>query len=160
MVNKFVEKIYSSVFNSEDIVIPSDGENRANQLLEGLSERDRTLLMYLYKDGLSRKQVGVKFEISEVRVGQVEKVSIRRITSPKRKDFLMGSGDLNPTLDKSIDYLNLQIRTYRALRRYQITTVEDLVNHYKINNGFTLIRTLGEKGSSEIIESLKKNKFI
>ena len=82
----YPENLYCAIFGVEFYrEIPDDGLDKA---LEILTEREKTLIQFRFKDGLTLVEVGDKFGVKQERIRQIESRALRRLRHPKQVQYL------------------------------------------------------------------------
>lgn len=163
--NEFLCCPYAPMYFNETIV-PNFDKNL--MLITNLTQREKTALFYHYRDGLTFKEIGNNFGVSQARTYQIVKKALAKLRN-KRKLFIT-SYALNakkfkkneednfeiselPVEEQDISVLDISTRSYNALKRKGIHTIEQLTG-VSLKELFRM-RNLGMKSVKEILKAVK-----
>lgn len=160
-----------------------DLENLSDDQMDGLryalstlKPREQLIVACRYEDGMTMREIGERFGVSNTRIGQLLKKCLVKLRNPVRfrniKDgysvilenqrkahenkerVLREMIDSNQWRDISIGELDLTVRSYNCLTRAGIQTLEELLDAYKDIERFVRIRNLGSKSREEVENAL------
>lgn len=83
-----------SVFDAQDnrnivrMPITEDQMNGLNQAVSSLTEKEQTVVTYLYHDGLTLEEAGVIFGVTRERIRQLNAKAIRKLRHPSRYNLI------------------------------------------------------------------------
>lgn len=116
----------------------------AEKALERLSPRHQDIINEL-KKGFSAIEVAAKYDISSTQITNIVK-KYKRLIEKEEDNYD----------DNHIYRLNLSTRSYNALLRREITTIDQLVEVFKDPDEVAKIRNLGPTGYNDIVDKLKQ----
>ena len=154
---------------------PADFDGSLEYVLHSLTERERRVLDFRYKDGLTFEAIGKRECVTRERIRQIHAKSLRKLRHPERLNYLKYgiSGVIRqksesareaalaslPKLDikpKNIplEELELSVRSYNCLKRAGKNTLRELseMTFDELCN----VRNLGKKSVDEICAVLTK----
>lgn len=157
----------------EVITLNEDNLKGLDHAIHTLTEREIKALYYRYVEGLTLKQAGEKFGVTQERVRQILAKAARKLRHPARKRFIVNGYDatvqqieeetkkaridLNFDEDeKGIEHLDLSVRSYNCLRRAGISTIKNLIDFINNDGDFAKIRNMGRKSANEITSRMSE----
>lgn len=174
----YPKNLYAAVFRikkDEDINIPSDANDALRRVLDGLTEREKLVLLKIYKEGCTLQEVAELCGITRERIRQIEAKALRKLRHPKNaKIMILGNrayeefiiarqeakekivagaikyGDIVP-----IEELELSVRLYNCLKRKGISSLGDILRASP--EQLMTTRNFGRKTALELIEKLDEN---
>ena len=147
---------------------PADFDGSLEYVLHSLTERERRVLDFRYKEGLTFEEIGKHFCVTRERVRQIYARALRRLRNPQRLNYLKYgvSGVIAwqtesareaalaslPKQDKpediTLEELELSVRSYNCLKRAGVDTLADIAA--LTQNELSQVRNLGKKSFDEI----------
>lgn len=152
-------------------------------MLQKLTERERTVIEQTYKYRKTDKQLAEELYIHLGYVQHIQQTALRKLSQtsvlqdmmvvPYRdyqklheqyQDLATNKSDmlpeekeqyyLNKLMQTPIEDLSISVRTYNCLKREQIHTVQNIIEHVKIHGTLTNIRNLGRHALSNLVGAL------
>lgn len=183
-----------SVLIEEDWKKPltEDQEAGLEKVLGELTERERTCLVYYYRDELTLDNIAYIYSVTKERIRQIVAKALRKLRNPKRFRYIskgltslelenelrkeemkkrhlkalikqnckleeeakLKLGDFDTekldVLDMTLNDMNFSVRTYNCLKRDNISTLRDILDHSP--EELMKVRNLGRKSLNEIID--------
>lgn len=147
---------------------PGDFDGSLEYVLRTLTERERRVLDFRYKDGLTLEEIGKRFCVTRERARQIYARALRKLCNPQRLNYLKYgvSGVIRrksesareaalaslPKHDKpediTLEELVLSVRSYNCLKRAGMNTLRD-VSEMTFDE-LCHVRNLGKKSIDEI----------
>ena len=148
---------------------PADFDGSLEYVLHTLTERERRILGFRYKDSLIFEEIGKRECVTRERIRQICAKSLRKLRHPYRLDFLkygvsgviarkvekareaalasLPKPDI-PKSDITIEELELSVRSYNCLKRAGMNTLRELseMTFDELCN----VRNLGKRSIDEI----------
>lgn len=193
IIATFEDKI---LFNSEECEVPDfwpfklmnavfgDSQAFHNAYLPGIYEavnslydREKIVLLMVFKDHCTRKEIGDVLECSAERVRQIEAKALRKLRHPARskKMLAVSKAEFNQIeADKNlamvelnhlknndvpieqmsvlIENLDLSVRAFNCLKRAGINTLGDI--EAKGAHGLIRVRNIGRKAFNEVVDKV------
>lgn len=136
------------------------------------------MILLRYLEGKTYPEIADIYECSRSRIDQIMKKALRKLQHPlgivyivngceaekskqgKRRELLkiLHEGDPNErrheVLQQSIEILLLSIRSYNALTRSGICTINDLIERAKEPNWYDHCRNLGRMSAREVVTKM------
>ena len=107
-----------------------------------------------FAHGMTYEDLGELYGISKQRVGQIIHKYLRRVREAMdRIDRMMTAEEEN---ENGIEILDLSLRAYNALKRADISTIEDIKSVEQLRQ----LRNVGEHTVYEIVEALKVEGYV
>ena len=147
---------------------PGDFDGSVEYVLHSLTERERRVLDFRYKDGLTFEEIGKRECVTRERIRQIHAKSLRKLRHPGRLNYLKYgvSGVISritenareaalasmPKPDKpediTLEELELSVRSYNCLKRAGMNTLRELseMTFDELCN----VRNLGKRSIDEI----------
>ena len=154
---------------------PADFDGTLEYVLHSLTDRERRVLDFRYKDGLTFEEIGKRFCVTRERARQIYARALRKLCNPQRLNYLKYgiSGVVArktenareaalaslPKPDKPgnipLEELELSVRSYNCLKRAGMNTLREVseMTFYELCN----VRNLGKKSVDEICAVLTKH---
>ena len=89
------EKLFCAIFIEFDIRnVPADIEKSIPLAMASLTERERDVLLYRFRDGLTLNETGEIFNVTKDRVRQIEAKALRKMRHPSRANILIYGADI------------------------------------------------------------------
>lgn len=148
---------------------PADFDGSLEYVLHLLTERERRVLDFRYKDGLTFEEIGNHFCVTRERIRQIHAKSFRKLRHPGRLNYLkygvsgviarqtesareaalasLPKLDIKPE-DITLEELELSVRSYNCLKRAGINTLRDVAE--MTFDELCHVRNLGKKSVDEI----------
>lgn len=154
---------------------PADFDGSLEYVLHTLTERERRILGFRYKEGLTYEEIGKRECVTRERIRQINVRLLRKLRHPYRLDYLKYgvSGVIKrkserarekalaslpkpdiPKSDITIEELELSVRSYNCLKRAGKCTLRD-VSEMSLDD-LCHVRNLGKKSIDEICATLTK----
>ena len=147
---------------------PGDFDGSLEYVLHTLTERERRVLDFRYKDGLTFEEIGKRFCVTRERIRQIHAKFLRKLRHPERLNYLKYgvSGVVArktenareaalasmPKPDKpediTLEELELSVRSYNCLKRAGMNTLRE-VSEMTFDE-LCHVRNLGKKSVDEI----------
>ena len=147
---------------------PGDFDGSLEYVLHTLTERERRVLDFRYKDGLTFEEIGKRFCVTRERIRQIHAKSLRKLRHPGRLNYLKYgvSGVISlktesareaalasmPKPEKpediTLEELGLSVRSYNCLKRAGVDTLADIAA--LTQNELSQVRNLGKRSIDEI----------
>ena len=151
---------------------PADFDGSLEYVLHSLTERERRILDFRYKDGLTFEEIGKRECVTRERVRQIHAKSLRKLRHPERLYYLKYgvSGAIArkaesareaalaslPKPDKpediTLEELELSVRSYNCLKRAGMNTLHDVAE--MTFDELCNVRNLGKRSIDEICAAL------
>ena len=173
----YPDNLLYDIFGGEwEFPRPGDFDGSLEYVLHTLTERERRVLDFRYKDGLTIEEIGKRFCVTRERIRQICAKSLRKLRHPYRLDFLKYgvSGVIKrksesarekalaslpkpdiPKSDITIEELELSVRSYNCLKRAGKCTLRD-VSEMTLDD-LCHVRNLGKKSIDEICAMLTRH---
>ena len=154
---------------------PGDFDGSLEYVLHTLTERERRVLDFRYKDGLTFEEIGKRFCVTRERIRQIHAKSLRKLRHPGRLNYLkygvsgvvarktesareaalasLPKLDIKPE-DITLEELELSVRSYNCLKRAGMNTLHDVAE--MTFDELCNVRNLGKKSIDEICAVLTK----
>ena len=148
---------------------PTDFDGSLEYVLHSLTERERRVLDFRYKDGLTYEEIGKRECVTRERIRQINAKSIRKLRHPGRLNYLkygisgviarqtesareaalasLPKPDIKPE-DIRLEELDLSVRSYSCLKRAGINTLREIAE--MTFDELCHVRNLGKKSIGEI----------
>ena len=165
----YPDNLLYDIFGGEwDFPRPGDFDGSLEYVLHTLTERERRVLDFRYKDGLTFEAIGKRECVTRERIRQIHAKALRKLRHPERLNYLKYgvSGVIArqtenareaalasmPKPDKSEDItleeLELSVRSYNCLKRAGKCTLRD-VSEMTFGE-LCHVRYIGKKSVNEI----------
>ena len=171
----YPDNLLYDIFGGEwEFPRPGDFDGSLEYVLHSLTERERRVLDFRYKDGLTFEEIGKRECVTRERIRQIHAKSLRKLRHPGRLNYLKYgvSGVIRwktesareaalaslPKPDKPenipLEELELSVRSYNCLKRAGMNTLREVseMTFYELCN----MRNLGKKSVDEICAVLTK----
>lgn len=154
---------------------PTDFDGSLEYVLHSLTERERRVLDFRYKDGLTYEEIGKRECVTRERIRQINAKSFRKLRHPGRLNYLkygvsgviawktesareaalasLPKLDIKPE-DITLEELELSVRSYNCLKRAGMSTLRDVAE--MTFDELCHVRNLGKKSVDEICAVLTK----
>ena len=172
----YPDNLLYDIFGGEwEFPRPGDFEGSLEYVLHTLTERERRVLDFRYKDGLTFEAIRKLERVTRERIRQIHAKSLRKLRHPERLYYLKYgvSGVIRwksesaweaalaslPKPDKPenipLEELELSVRSYNCLKRAGMNTLREVseMTFYELCN----VRNLGKKSVDEICAVLTKH---
>ena len=148
---------------------PADFDGSLEYVLHSLTERERRVLDFRYKEGLTYEEIGKRFCVTRERIRQIHAKSFRKLRRPERLNYLkygvsgviarqtenareaalasLPKPDIKPE-DITLEELELSVRSYNCLKRAGMNTLRDVAE--MTFDELCHVRNLGKKSIDEI----------
>ena len=170
MTLTYPENLLYDIFGGEwEYPRPADFDGSLEYVLHSLTERERRVLDFRYKDGLTFEEIGKRFCVTRERIRQMHAKSIRKLRHPGRLNYLkygvsgviarktesareaalasLPKLDIKPE-DITLEELELSVRSYNCLKRAGMNTLRD-VSEMTFDE-LCHVRNLGKRSIDEI----------
>ena len=165
----YPDNLLYDIFGGEwEFPRPGDFDGSLEYVLHSLTERERRVLDFRYKDGLTFEEIGKRECVTRERIRQIHAKSFRKLRHPERLNYLKYgvSGVISlkaeivreaalaslPKPDKlediTLEELELSVRSYNCLKRAGVNTLRD-VSEMTFDE-LCHVRNLGKKSVDEI----------
>lgn len=148
---------------------PADFDGSLEYVLHSLTERERRVLDFRYKDGLTFEAIGKRECVTRERIRQINAKALRKLRHPDRLNYLkygvsgviarktesarkaalasLPKPDI-PESDIPLEELDLSVRSYSCLKRAGINTLREIAE--MTFDELCHVRNLGKKSIGEI----------
>lgn len=171
----YPDNLLYDIFGGEwEFPRPGDFDGSLEYVLHTLTERERCVLDFRYKDGLTFEEIGKRFCVTRERIRQIHAKSFRKLRHPGRLNYLKYgvSGVIArqtenareaalaslPKPDKpediTLEELELSVRSYNCLKRAGMNTLRELSE--MTFDELCHVRNIGKKSIDEICAVLTK----
>ena len=175
MTLTYPDNLLYDIFGGEwEFPRPADFDGSLEYVLHTLTERERRVLDFRYKDGLTFEEIGKRECVTRERIRQIHAKSFRKLRHPERLNYLKYgvSGVISlkaeivreaalaslPKPDKlediTLEELGLSVRSYNCLKRAGVNTLRD-VSEMTFDE-LCYVRNIGKKSVDEICAVLTK----
>ena len=165
----YPDNLLYDIFGGEwEFPRPADFDGSLEYVLYTLTERERRVLDFRYKDGLTFEEIGKRFCVTRERIRQIHVKALRKLCNPERLIYLKYgvSGVIRwksesardaalaslPKPDKPEDIpleeLGLSVRSYNCLKRTGMNTLRE-VSEMTFDE-LCYVRNIGKKSVDEI----------
>lgn len=146
---------------------PADFDGSLEYVLHTLTERERRILGFRYKDGLIYEEIGKCECVSHERIRQINAKALRKLRHPDRLNYLkygvsgviawkaesaraaaIASLQKPDITDMTLEELELSVRSYNCLKRAGISTLHEIAE--MTFDELCHVRNLGKKSIDEI----------
>ena len=169
MTLTYPDNLLYDIFGGEwEYPRPADFDGSLEYVLHSLTERERRILDFRYKDGLTFEEIGKHFCVTRERIRQIHAKSLRKLHRPDRLNYLKYgvSGVIArqtetareaalaslPKQDKpediTLEELGLSVRSYNCLKRAGMDTLRE-VSEMTFDE-LCHVRNLGKRSIDEI----------
>ena len=170
MTLTYPDNLLYDIFGGEwEFPRPADFDGSLEYVLHSLTERERRVLDFRYKGGLTFEAIGKRECVTRERIRQIHVKALRKLRHPERLYYLKYgvSGvirwksesareaalasvpklDIKPE-DIPLEELELAVRSYNCLKRAGMNTLREVseMTFYELCN----VRNLGKKSVDEI----------
>ena len=175
----YPDNLLYDIFGGEwEFPLPADFDGSLEYVLHSLTERERRVLDFRYKDGLTFEEIGKRECVTRERIRQIHAKSLRKLRHPGRLNYLkygvsgviarrtesareaalasLPKPDIKPE-DIMLEELELSVRSYNCLKRAGMNTLRD-VSEMTFDE-LCHVRNLGKKSIDEICAMLTKYGF-
>ena len=170
MTLTYPENLLYDIFGGEwEYPRPADFDGSLEYVLHSLTERERRILDFRYKDGLTFEEIGKRFCVTRERIRQIHAKALRKLRHPGRLNYLkygisgviarqtesareaalasLPKPDIKPE-DITLEELELSVRSYNCLKRAGMNTLRDVAE--MTFDELCHVRNLGKKSVDEI----------
>lgn len=152
---------------------PADFDGSLEYVLHTLTERERRILGFRYKDSLTFEEIGKRECVTRERIRQICAKALRKLRHPDRLNFLkygvrgvirrktesaravaLASLPKPDITDMTLEELELSVRSYNCLKRAGMNTLRDVAE--MTFDELCHARNLGKKSVDEICAVLTK----
>ena len=172
----YPDNLLYDIFGGEwEFPRPGDFDGSLEYVLHTLTERERRVLDFRYKDSLTFEAIGKRECVTRERIRQIHAKSFRKLRHPERLNYLKYgvSGVIArktenareaalaslPKPDKpediTLEELELSVRSYNCLKRAGMNTLRE-VSEMTFDE-LCHVRNIGKKSVDEICAVLTKN---
>ena len=174
MTLTYPDNLLYDIFGGEwEYPRPADFDGSLEYVLHSLTERERRVLDFRYKDGLTFEEIGKRFCVSRERARQIYARTLRKLCNPQRLNYLkygisgviarqtenareaalasLPKLDIKPE-DITLEELELSVRSYNCLKRAGMNTLRD-VSEMTFDE-LCHVRNLGKRSVDEICAAL------
>ncbi len=104
------ERLYMDIFSIKDMLdVPLDVNSSVDIALTMLPEREASVLLYRYRDGLTLDKTGDKLGVTRERARQIESVALRRLRKPSISSILKYGLDFKRRIDSLRSNVNKEL---------------------------------------------------
>ena len=176
MTLPYPDNLLYDIFGCEwEFPRPADFDGSLEYVLHSLTDRERRVLDFRYKDGLTFEEIGKRECVTRERIRQIHTKSFRKLRYPERLNYLkygvsgvislkaeivreaalasLPKPDIKPE-DIPIEELELSVRSYNCLKRAGKCTLRD-VSEMTFDE-LCHVRNLGKRSIDEICAVLTK----
>ena len=171
----YPDNLLYDIFGGEwEFPRPADFDGSLEYVLHTLTERERRVLDFRYKEGLTFEEIGKRFCVTRERIRQIHAKALRKLRRPERLNYLKYgvSGVIArqtenareaalaslPKPDKpediTLEELELSVRSYNCLKRAGMNTLRELSE--MTFDELCHVRNIGKKSFDEICAVLTK----
>ena len=173
----YPDNLLYDIFGGEwEFPRPADFDGSLEYVLHTLTERERRVLDFRYKDGLTFEEIGKRFCVTRERARQIHAKSLRKLRHSGRLNYLkygvseviarqtenaweaaLASPpklDIKPE-DITLEELELSVRSYNCLKRAGMNTLHDVAE--MTFDELCNVRNLGKRSIDEICAVLTKH---
>ena len=166
----YPDNLLYDIFGGEwEFPRPGDFDGSLEYVLRTLTERERRVLDFRYKEGLTLEEIGKRECVSRERVRQIHAKSLRKLRPPERLNYLkygvsgtiarkaesareavlasLPKPDVKPE-DITLEELELSVRSYNCLKRAGMNTLREISK--MTFDELCHVRNLGKKSVDEI----------
>ena len=170
MTLTYPENLLYDIFGGEwEYPRPADFDGSLEYVLHSLTERERRVLDFRYKEGLTYEEIGKRECVTRERIRQINAKAIRKLRHPGRLNYLkhgvsgviarktenareaalasLPKPDIKPE-DITLEELELSVRSYNCLKRAGMKTLRDVAD--MTFDELCHVRNLGKKSIDEI----------
>ena len=170
MTLTYPENLLYDIFGGEwEYPRPADFDGSLEYVLHSLTERERRILDFRYKDGLTYEEIGKRECVTRERARQIYARAVRNLCNPQRLNYLkygvsgvvawktesareaalasLPKLDIKPE-DIALEELDLSMRSYNCLKRAGMNTMRDVAE--MTFDELCHVRNLGKKSVDEI----------
>ena len=170
MTLTYPDNLLYDIFGGEwEYPRPADFDGSLEYVLYSLTERERRILDFRYKDGLTYEEIGKRECVTRERIRQINAKSFRKLRHPVRLNYLkygvsevvarkiesareaalasLPKLDIKPE-DIPLEELELSVRSYNCLKRAGMNTLRE-VSEMTFDE-LCHVRNLGKKSVDEI----------
>lgn len=170
MTLTYPDNLLYDIFGGEwEYPRPADFDGSMEYVLHSLTERERRILDFRYKDGLTFEAIGKRECVTRERIRQIHAKSLRKLRHPDRLNYLkygvsgviarktesareaalasLPKPDIKPE-DITLEGLELSVRSYNCLKRAGMNTMRDVAE--MTFDELCHVRNLGKKSVDEI----------
>ena len=170
MTLTYPENLLYDIFGGEwEYPRPADFDGSLEYVLHSLTERERRVLDFRYKEGLTYEEIGKRECVTRERIRQINAKSFRKLRHPGRLNYLkygisgviarqsesareaalasLPKPDIKPE-DIALEELDLSMRSYNCLKRAGMHTLRDVAE--MTFDELCHVRNLGKKSIGEI----------
>ena len=172
----YPDNLLYDIFGGEwEFPRPGDFDGSLEYVLHTLTERERRVLDFRYKDGLTFEKIGKRECVTRERIRQIHAKSLRKLRRPDRLNYLKHgvAGVIArqtenareaalaslPKQDKPEDIpleeLDLSVRSYNCLKRAGMDTLRNVSE--MTYDELCHVRNLGKRSIDEICAALTKH---
>ena len=173
MTLTYPENLLYDIFGGEwEYPRPADFDGSLEYVLNSLTERERRVLDFRYKDGLTFEAIGKRECVTRERARQIYARALRKLCNPQRLNYLKYgiSGVVARKTENAreaalaslpkpekpedipLEELELSVRSYNCLKRAGVDTLADIAA--LTQNELSQVRNLGKKSFDEICAML------
>lgn len=171
----------------QNLIVAIFGENKdfdeagLEYALNTLSKRNKEIMVQRYKEEMTLMEIGYKHDVSYNRIIQIIAQIIRKlhkdgsvqyielgVDEVKRKEKRKEKEQMEQeqahkkslygTQDCEIEELNFPTRAYNCLKRANLNTRWDIIDHYYEHGGFYRVRNLGALTTIKILDKVMRFK--
>lgn len=176
MTLTYPDNLLYDIFGGEwEYPRPADFDGSLEYVLHSLTERERRVLDFRYKEGLTYEEIGKHFCVTRERIRQIHAKSLRKLRRPDRLNYLkygvsgviarqtesareaalasLPKLDIKPE-DITLEELELSVRSYNCLKRAGMNTLRE-VSEMTFDE-LCHVRNVGKKSIDEIYAVLTK----
>lgn len=153
----------------EIMFFSKDHEAGLNEALSRLSSKERDIIIFRYKDGISLREIGDRYGVTRERIRQIEEKAVKKLSVCGTMDLILygakeaenrkrGAGlNSRETTVRTIpiEKAGLSNRSYHALVKAGVVTVGGLIDIAERRSAGSL-PYIGVKSEAEIYETAKK----
>lgn len=170
MTLTYPDNLLCDIFGGEwEYPRPADFDGSLEYVLHSLTERERRILDFRYKDGLTFEAIGKRECVTRERARQIYARALRKLCNPQRLNYLkygvsgviswktesarkaalasLPKPDIKPE-DITLEELELSVRSYNCLKRAGISTLHEIAE--MTFDELCHVRNLGKKSIDEI----------
>lgn len=151
---KYPENLLDTIFEYEKIEYTKEIKENLGQIIEGLSEKDKELLLLRFRDQLLIKEISEIVNNTEGNISNRIQFSIRKLKNPIIKQQILGNFSEN--IKYALENYPISLRSYNALKRNGIHRLDQIKNRRQLSE----CRNIGNAAIWEIVQIAEKNGII
>ena len=148
-VNAYPYNLAWAIFESTEEAMKIDAQ-RLEEALKTLTERERDVLMYRFRDGMTLRQTGELYGVVSTYAAQIQTRAIQMLR--RRSRAKLQGAVIENELDLPLGEFGFSERAYCCLRRAGVNTLRELAD--KTEEDILRIRGMGRQTAEEVAAKL------